>query len=591
MSRSLVITFALTLLGFRPLTAQTDYRNLDDHRPVRTEDAYPVERFAFELIVPYEFEDEVHGERLHLVTPELSYGLFPNAQVGLKLPLAALHTGTNTDRGLAGPRLFALYNFNSEGPGFPAVALRTDLSLPAGSLAGDDPQLTLKAIGTRSWGLTRAHANASLTFGPEAGRPEAGAEPRWSASLAVDRTVLRDGLLLLGELGVQEAASAAPTEVKLAVGGRYQLTPTVVLDAGLSRRLTGRVGPDIGLTVGLSHTFALRGALPTVPPSGIPAFPRGRSEQFYYPGEFNWRFLALYPEAARLFNAFDYGHAVLYERLLTEPDRADAALAAEYDYLTRDLLVRPPHFGIAEEAVMPVYAKLAWPAKQMFDWAHVLHRQIYDAYADDRLTMEQRDSLVERLTDYYLSRGYAFTDVPKSMVLMDEQSFSQVFRRTQPAFNGLIWAYHWLQVGLYEPLIAARTRAEAKAGIGAAVGRFWQMVGTERYPTVMPMTSAVAPEFSRRHPRAAVIFDNLHMLHDIISDVLASPTIPRDRKREVIYAQLAEFRSSERNAMTPEEWHGMAEHMGGLSAMGGPATGLLHGEEPAPAPHRMQHQH
>ena len=38
-------------------------------------------------------------------------------------------------------------------------------------------------------------------------------------------------------------------------------------------------------------------------------------EQFYRPGAFNWRFLHAYPEAARLFNAFDYGHAVLYETL------------------------------------------------------------------------------------------------------------------------------------------------------------------------------------------------------------------------------------------------------------------------------------
>jgi hypothetical protein len=309
-----------------------------------------------------------------------------------------------------------------------------------------------------------------------------------------------------------------------------------------------------------------------------------RDEQFYYPGAFNWRFLDLYPEAARLFNAFDYGHAVLYEKLLTEPGRADAALAREYRYLTTDLLVKPPRFAIAEEAVMPSYAKLAWQAKQMFDWAHVLHRQIYDAYADDRLVPEQKDVLIERLTDYYLSRtDYAFTAAPKTMALMDEQPFSQVFRRTQPTFNGLIWAYHWLQVGLYEPMIVAHSRAETKAGIQATVARFWEMVNHEAYPTVMPMTAAIAPEFSRRHPRAAVIFDNLHMMHDIISDVLASPAIPADRKREVIYQQLAEFRSPSRNVVSMEEWRDMATHMGGIAAMGGPAVGLLRPLEAAPA--------
>jgi hypothetical protein len=310
-----------------------------------------------------------------------------------------------------------------------------------------------------------------------------------------------------------------------------------------------------------------------------------RNEQFYFPGRFNWSFLKTYPEAARLFNAFDYGHAVLYERLLTSrPAERDSALEREYRFLTTDLLIRPPRFAIAEEAVEPGYAKLAWQAKQMFDWAHVLHRQIYDIYADERLSLAAQDSLIERVTDYYLARkDYAFTTAPKTMALMDEQPFSQTFRKAHPKFNGLIWAYHWLQVGLYEPLIAGRTAAEKKAGVKAALARFWSMLenAPDNLPSVMPMTSAIAPEFSARHPRAAVIFDNLHMMHDIISDILAADSIPRSAKRAVIYAQLAEFRDQTRNVISMEEWRMMADHMGGIGAMGGPATGLL-----APRPER-----
>jgi hypothetical protein len=320
-----------------------------------------------------------------------------------------------------------------------------------------------------------------------------------------------------------------------------------------------------------------------------------RDEQFYYPGSFNWRFLGGYPDVARLFNAFDYGHAVLYERLLNDAEGAAAALVREYAYLTTDLLVRPPRFAIAEEAVMPTYAREMWRAKQMFDWAHVLHRQIYDAYADTRLSQSRRDSLVELLTDYYLSRpDHAFAPVPKSMALMDEQAFSQVFRRAHARFNGLIWAYHWLQVGVYEPLVTARTPAEAQAGAEAAADRFREMVRTAGFPTAMPMTPAIAPAFSRRHPRAAAIFDNLHMMHDIISDVLASPLIPRKQKRAMIYRQLEEFRSPGTQVMTAAEWWAMAEHMG-LAAMGGPvpgtgvapAGGLPPGDSTtAPEPHR-----
>ncbi|MEO5816773.1 MAG: hypothetical protein ABIT20_15980, partial [Gemmatimonadaceae bacterium] len=41
-------------------------------------------------------------------------------------------------------------------------------------------------------------------------------------------------------------------------------------------------------------------------------------EQFYLPGKFNWTFRNTYPAADRLFNAFDYGHAILYERLYND---------------------------------------------------------------------------------------------------------------------------------------------------------------------------------------------------------------------------------------------------------------------------------
>ncbi len=328
--------------------------------------------------------------------------------------------------------------------------------------------------------------------------------------------------------------------------------------------------------------------------TGVAGAQDRRDEQFYFPGAFNWTFLRVYPEAARLFNAFDYGHAVLYERLYTLPDaaRQTAALDREYRYLTTDLLVRPPRFAVAEEVIEPAYARLAWRAKMMFDWAHVLHRQIYDVYADEHLSDSAKVALVERLTDYYLSnRRLAFTPVPKSMALMDEQYYSQVFRRRHARFNGLIWAYHWLQVGLYEPLIAGTTADQRKAGVNAAVARFWDMLRDppSTMPRVMPMTATVAPLFTARHPRAAAIFDNLHMLHDIISDILAADTVPRARKRAVIYAALAEFQDGSRNVMTREEWLEMGEHMGGIAAMGGPATGLLPRAEtgrPAAPAHR-----
>jgi hypothetical protein len=242
--------------------AQIDYRNLDDDRPVVSEDAYPVERYAFELLAPYRFEAESDGAELHTTVPEAAYGLARNAQVGLKLPLAAVDDGAGTDWGLAGLRLFGLYNFNTESRWLPALSLRADASFPVGSLAGNGTRFALKAIATRSWGRMRAHLNLSGGFGSENALSVAEPLSRWSASLAVDRTFFRSSLLLIGEVATSQTIESAPTSVNTSLGGRWQWTPTLVLDAGVTRRLRSDVGPDIAFTIGLSHAFAIRGLMP-----------------------------------------------------------------------------------------------------------------------------------------------------------------------------------------------------------------------------------------------------------------------------------------------------------------------------------------
>jgi hypothetical protein len=303
-------------------------------------------------------------------------------------------------------------------------------------------------------------------------------------------------------------------------------------------------------------------------------------EQFYLPASHNWVFRREYPGADRLFNAFDYGHAILYERLYTRPGAPVAELEErEYDFITRRLLVSPPRLPLEEGAIEIAYVKLAPEAKLMFEWAHLLHRQIYDVLADERLSEAQRDTAVAELLRYYRSRpDLAFSSRPKNMELMEGQYYATAFREGYPKFNGLIWAYHWLQVGLYEPLLVGRTREERQTGVSATVTRFRQMLenAPENMPRVMPMTAAIAPRFAARYPEAAIIFDNLHGMHDVISDILASPKVPRDRKRAEILLAAQRYRDDTSFVMTEAEWREMTEMMG-VQNMGGPVTGFLAG--------------
>ena len=458
-------------------------------------------------------------------------------------------SGPGGETGLLGGGLFALYNPVREGPGHPALSLRGDVFAPSGAAVRGG----LTALATRSFGAARLHANAGAALGGDADEEL----PRWQAGVALDYTFFRPSLLMVGALSASAPGAGEPTATVLSAGVRWQWTPTMVLEAGAGRRL-GPTGPDLRLTLGLSSTFGIRRLVPIHPPSG-PTVVRGRAEQFYYPGGFNWGFLARYPEAARLFNAFDYGHAVLYERLATDPLGDPAWLEVrQFEYITRELLVDPPRLPIAEEAIFPEYAARYWPAALAFDWAHLFHRQVYDALVDTHRSAAGRDSLVERLTDYYLSRrDVAFAPVPKAMSLMMDQPYSGAFERAYPRLNGLIWAYHWLQVGLYEPLTVNETPGLRHAGVDAAVARFRAMIPDD-FPDAMPMTPMVAPTFAARHPRAAAIFDNLHSLHDIISDILVSDVVAPENKRAAIEAALAEFRDGTRNVMPDTEWRGAA---------------------------------
>jgi hypothetical protein len=301
-------------------------------------------------------------------------------------------------------------------------------------------------------------------------------------------------------------------------------------------------------------------------------------EQSYLQAPHNWVFRRQYAGADRLFNAFDYGHAILYETLWTKPDAPASELEKRrFDYLTRKVLVSPPHVPLEEAAIEVHYARLAPEAKAMFDWAHILHRQLYDVLADERLDQVAKDREVQRLVEYYKTRrDLAFSSKPKSMKLMQEQPYSLAFRQKYPKFNGLIWAYHWMQVGLYEPLMVGRTAEERQAGVRGTVARFWQMLGDppHTFPYQMPMTAAIAPTFAARYPEAAIIFDNLHSMHDVVSDILANPSVPRGRKRAEILLAARRFRDDTSYVMSQQAWLTMAHHMG-VENMGGPSVGYL----------------
>ena len=297
-------------------------------------------------------------------------------------------------------------------------------------------------------------------------------------------------------------------------------------------------------------------------------------DQTFLSANHNWAFRHEFADVDALFNAFDYGHARLYETLWRTPAAAQSVLdEKEFRFITTKLLRDPPTVALDEAAIAPQWVKLAPEVAAMFDWAHMLHRQIYDVWTDDRIPGSDKDAQVARLIDYYKSRrALAFSSRPKNMNLMEGQPYSLSFRNRFPTYNGLIWSYHWLQMTLYEALLASRNSTQRRQNVDAVVARFWSLIDSSavNLPTEMPQSPQIAPMFSDRYPEAAIIFDNLHSLHDVVSDVLADVRIPRGEKRRRILDAAARYRDDTSSVVTLDEWRSMARAMG-LEKMGGPA--------------------
>lgn len=242
-----------------PAAAQTDYYNTDAGRPIRVEDAYPVERRAFELqLAPLRLE-RARGSYAWGIEPEVAFGILPRTHVEVGFPLALIDApASRTSVGLAGLELSVLHNLNVE-TSIPALAIVADVLLPAGGLGPEDAYPSVKGIATKTFSWVRFHANGRYTFGnaPDAATSGAVHLSRWTAGLAADKTFPLRSLLLTGEVVAdQPLEETEQVEWSTATGARYQLSPRWAVDAGVGVRLGSEARPWF-VTVGSAYAFGL----------------------------------------------------------------------------------------------------------------------------------------------------------------------------------------------------------------------------------------------------------------------------------------------------------------------------------------------
>ncbi len=252
---------------------------------------------------------------------------------------------------------------------------------------------------------------------------------------------------------------------------------------------------------------------------------------FYKRGSYNFAIYSI-PALARDMNGVAVGHSLAYEALVT--GHAADLESKVFQSIDR-VLKNPPKLMPAERFISPGFGQKYGVLELIFDWTHVSHAQTIDNFVSSGADNAQKDAETNAVWNYYKREGAPFTvtGLPMNMDWLDSQPYSGAFRRKYPRVNALFWGYHWLQTSVYDGL-RGKSLEEQKKMYEMLGGRYHAVELYDTKRPFMPMMAETSPNFSAQFPEIANAFDNLHMLHDMVNDILASDWIPEAQKRQQI---------------------------------------------------------
>ncbi len=342
----------------------------------------------------------------------------------------------------------------------------------------------------------------------------------------------------------------------------------------------GHQGHDMGTmkTPAAGEPANKAAMLPPVP-TNLPRWMDNKDTNHIYRkrGSYNDAIYRQVPLLGRDLNAISVGHAFAYEDLVT--GKADRLETDTFNRINQ-VLKNPPRFMPDEASIQPTFVRKYGVLEQMIDWAHILHAQTVDVLASTKMTDAQKDAEIERLYQFYSEKvPYAITSLPMNMGYLDSQPYSKAFRQKYPKVNGLFWGYHWLQGTMYD-MLYGKTAEEQRAAY-TDVGKRYHEV--ELYRTdrpFMPMFAEVSPKFAQKFPHIANTFDNLHMLHDMLNDILASDWMTEEQKEAQIKRVTWMVSADAHKGMEPGKQYGtdgLHDHrfMAGMPGMGMMPEGLM----------------
>lgn len=241
-----------------------------------------------------------------------------------------------------------------------------------------------------------------------------------------------------------------------------------------------------------------------------------------------------YPQLLEMLERLDRAHGVLLHDLAIEGqvvrDSGEdlPTFGFEFDMVDRlTFLVQGEGTGDDEVVAAAGYDALGPRAAGIIRWGQAFQREVMAALADPGDTRAALDDVVRR---YRARSDAALPSVPKDMDILYDHAYAFGFRTGYADLDGFIWAGHWFRLAATEPFTDLPPGPERVEGLDTVTTRYFAKLSYGEppafFPSEIPLAPAIAPGLIWENAEVAMIWDNLSMYLEVLSDVLASPSTP-----------------------------------------------------------------
>lgn len=265
-----------------------------------------------------------------------------------------------------------------------------------------------------------------------------------------------------------------------------------------------------------------------------------RNEVFHLRGPYNLAFFYRHNDAFRYSAAFHYHHGRQHDVLLTTPLSRHVEVDVEFDAdVTRFTYEKDARTEPTMELYGPYFAQIGWRVYRAIDWTHMHHEQTYDVLSDRDIPWQDKKEWTDRAVRYYLekndvARSCAPLDVTMRRAGVMMKPYFTYYRNYYPRSSDFAFVAHWWHPAIYEAMMIGGNDDEQGEVIRATDHTMLTQVFLDR-PRRMLLSREMMPRYSRMSPESANVFDNLHMLHGVVYDILAYEGWNDEEKRAELY--------------------------------------------------------